>query len=88
MSVQETVEKLPPQNVEAEMAVIGSMLLDRDAISLAIEALNASYFYKEAHKKIYSAILKLFDENKGVDIVTLIEELKRSNSLEIGRAHV
>ena len=52
MSAQETVEKLPPQNTEAEMAVIGSMLLDREAISLAVETLNASYFYKEAHKNI------------------------------------
>ena len=82
MSAQEIVERLPPQNIEAEMAVLGSMLLDREAISQAIETLNASYFYKEAHKKLYSAILKLFDENKGVDIVTLIEELKKSNSLD------
>ena len=60
MSAQETVEKLPPQSIDAEIAVLGSMLLDRDAISHAIEGLNASYFYKEAHKKIYSAVLKLF----------------------------
>ena len=67
------------------MAVLGSMLLDRDSISQAVEMLDASYFYKETHKKIYSAVLKLFDQNKGVDIVTLVEELKRTNSLdEIG----
>lgn len=64
------------------MAVLGSMLLDRDAIAHAIETLNANYFYKEAHKKIYSAIVNLFDENKGVDIVTLVEELKKAGSLD------
>ena len=77
MPSQEMVEKLPPQSLEAEMAVLGSMLLDREATALAIEMLNQSYFYKDAHKKIYSAITKLFDENKAVDLVTVVEELKK-----------
>ena len=76
------MEKNPPQSIDAEMAVLGSMLLDRESISQAVETLDAGYFYKEAHKRIYSAILKLFDENKGVDIVTLTEELRRSGSLD------
>lgn len=78
----EMIEKIPPQSMDAEMAVLGSMLLDRDAISHAIEILNASHFYKDAHKKIYSAIIKLHDENKAVDLITLIEELKAANSLD------
>ena len=78
----EMIEKIPPQSMDAEMAVLGSMLLDRDAISHAIEILNASHFYKDAHKKIYSAIIKLHDENKAVDLITLIEELKATNSLD------
>jgi replicative DNA helicase len=82
MSAKETIEKLPPQSVEAEMAVLGSMLLDRDAIAQSVEMLDPSYFYKDAHKKIYSTILKLFDENKGVDIITIIDELKKSNWLD------
>lgn len=82
MSAQEIIEKLPPQSNDAEMAVLGSMLLDREPIMQAVEMLDASYFYKDAHKRIYSAILKLFDENRGVDIVTLIEELKKTNSLD------
>ena len=83
---QEFSEKIPPQSVEAEMAVLGSMLLDREAVSEAIEFLkDDSCFYREAHKKIYAAILKLYDENKGIDLITLAEELKKSNSLdEIG----
>ncbi|MDD5173865.1 MAG: replicative DNA helicase [Candidatus Omnitrophota bacterium] len=82
MPSQETIEKLPPQSLEAEMAVLGSMLLDREATALAIEMLNHSYFYKDAHKKIYSAIIKLFDENRAVDIVTVVEELKKNNALD------
>jgi replicative DNA helicase len=79
---QEMIDKIPPQNIEAEMAVLGSMLLDRDAISQAIELLDASYFYKEANRKIYSAIIKLYDQTKAVDMVTLIEELRSSNCLD------
>jgi replicative DNA helicase len=79
---QEILEKLPPQSLEAEMAVLGSMLLDREAIALAIERLDASSFYKDAHKNIYSAIIKLFDENKAVDLITVVEELKKTNALD------
>lgn len=82
MAGQEIIEKLPPQSLEAEMAVLGSMLLDHEAIVLGIELLAASCFYKDSHKKIYSAIIKLFDENKAVDLVTVVEELKKTNALD------
>jgi len=76
------IEKIPPQSIEAESAVLGSMLLDRDTIPQAIESLSPDCFYKDAHRKIYSAIIKLFDENKGVDLVTVMEELKKAGSLD------
>jgi len=76
------LEKLPPQNLEAETAVLGSMLLDREAIARAIEELEEASFYSEANKKIYSSIVKLYDENEAVDMVTLIEELKKRDQLE------
>ncbi|MGB2599830.1 MAG: DnaB-like helicase N-terminal domain-containing protein, partial [Candidatus Omnitrophota bacterium] len=66
------IEKVPPQNIEAEIAVLGSMLLDREAIARAIELLEENAFYSEANKKIFQAIVKLYDENRAVDIVTLI----------------
>jgi replicative DNA helicase len=44
--------------------------------------LNGECFYKDSHRKIYSAVVKLFDENKGVDLVTVVEELKKSGSLD------
>ncbi len=81
------LEKLPPQNLEAEMAVLGSMLMDEDAISQATELLDNDSFYKDTHKKIFEAIRDLYNANKAVDIITLTDELKRSLTLdEIGGA--
>lgn len=82
MAGQGIIDKIPPQNNEAEMAVLGAMLLDNETIPKAIEVLGEEFFYKNAHRKIYSAIVRLFDENKGVDLVTMIEELRRINSLD------
>lgn len=80
---QEITEKIPPQSIEAEIAVLGSMLLDREALGQAVELLKeGASFYKDSHKKIYSAIMKLYDENKAVDLITLIEELKKINALD------
>ncbi len=82
-----TLEKLPPQNLEAEMAVLGSMLMDVDAISIATESLDKDSFYKDTHKKIFEAIRDLYNANKAVDIITLTNELKRNETLdEIGGA--
>ncbi len=82
-----TLEKLPPQNLEAEMAVLGSMLMDEDAISSATELLDKDSFYKDTHKKIFEAIRNLYNANKAVDIITLTDELKRNLTLdEIGGA--
>ncbi|MFA5410362.1 MAG: replicative DNA helicase [Candidatus Omnitrophota bacterium] len=76
------LEKLPPQNLEAEMAVLGSLLIDEDAISVAIESLDGESFYKATHKKIFEAILDLYNANKAVDLITLTDELKRKGALE------
>jgi len=77
-----TFEKVPPQNTEAEMAVLGSMLIDDEAISEVIELLREESFYKEAHRIIYSRILNLYSANKAVDLITICDELKNSNLLE------
>jgi replicative DNA helicase len=73
---------LPPQNLEAEMAVLGSMMLDEKAISIAIELLDQNYFYKESHRKIFDGICNLYNANKAVDLVTVNDELKRSGVLD------
>lgn len=74
--------KVPPQNLDAEVAVLGAMLLERDAISRAIERLSENAFYSEANRRIYQATVLLYDRNEAVDIVTLIEELKRQEILD------
>jgi replicative DNA helicase len=77
-----SIEKLPPQNLEAEMAVLGSMLIDEDAISVAAESLDRDLFYKDSHKKIFEAIISLYGSNKAVDLITITDELKRKSTLE------
>jgi replicative DNA helicase len=76
------LEKLPPQNLEAEMAVLGSMLMDEDALSVAIETLDPDSFYKDSHKKIFQAMVDLYSANRAVDLITLTDELKRNNILD------
>jgi replicative DNA helicase len=76
------LEKVPPQNIEAEMAVLGSMLLNETAIHEVIEIIDESHFYKEGHRKIFASIINLYNQNKPVDIITLTDELKRLNALD------
>lgn len=82
-----SLEKIPPQNLEAEIAVLGSMLIEEEAIGQAVETVKASFFYNDAHKKIFEAMLDLYNANKAVDLVTLTEALKKRGSLdEVGGA--
>ena len=75
-------ERVPPQNIEAEQAVLGAMLIDKEAIAKATEVLSADDFYREAHRVIFSAMLELYNKNEAVDMVTVTETLKRDNKLE------
>ena len=64
------------------MAVLGSMLLDEEAVSVAVEKLDSGCFYKDTHRKIFQVISDLFNANKAVDLITLIDALKKDDSLE------
>lgn len=75
-------ERVPPQNIEAEQAVLGAMLIDKEAIAKASEILTADDFYREAHRVIFNAMLELYNKNEAVDMVTVTEILKRDNKLE------
>jgi len=72
----------PPQNISAEQAALGSMLLQEDAILHGVDILRPEDFYKKAHQNIFKCILELFEKSRGVDLVTLTEELNRKNLLE------
>jgi len=75
-------ERIPPQNLEAEQSVIGSMLIDKAAIVKAIEIMKPDSFYRDAHRFIFEAILDLFDRGEPVDLVTVTETLRKSGKLE------
>ncbi len=77
-----TLERLPPQNLEAEQAVLGSMLLEEEAMVQAAELLEEPAFYKDAHRKVFSTLLTLYRANVPVDLVTVTEELKKRDLLE------
>ena len=69
------IGKIPPNDTEAEQAVLGSMLTDKDAVILAIETLKEDDFYREDNKAIYSAMLNLYNRAEPIDIITVKEEL-------------
>ncbi|MBS4030406.1 MAG: replicative DNA helicase [Clostridiales bacterium] len=77
-----SLERIPPQNIEAEQSVLGSMLINKDAIIAAAEYLRAADFYRDGHQKIFSAMTALSERAEPVDLVTLVEELGRHNQLE------
>lgn len=74
--------KLQPQNIDAEKSVLGSILIDTDAIINVAEFLRPEHFYLEKHEVIYTAILTLFERRDPIDMVTLTSELKKDKTLE------
>lgn len=74
--------KIPPQNIEAEMATLGSMLIDEKIIAEIIELLDEAAFYKPEHKIIFNSIIFLFDTRKKIDILTVSDNLSKKKLLE------
>ncbi len=80
--------KLPPQAVDLEEAVLGALMLEKDALSVVIDVVKAESFYKDAHQKIFEAITNLFHNSSPVDLLTVAAELRKMGSLEmIGGAY-
>ena len=75
-------EKLPPQSVEAEQAVLGSILIDKKAIVKIGDILRAEDFYRDTHKIIYETMLELFEKNEPIDIMTVSNRLEEKELLE------
>lgn len=76
------LEKLPPQNIEAEKSVLGSLLIDKDAIIKVADILSPKDFYKEIHGEIYSAMLDLFEKREPIDVLSLANRLSEKRLLE------
>lgn len=84
MNPQPMIEgKMPPQAVELEEAVLGALMLERDALTNVIEILKPESFYKDAHTRIFTAIQTLFNNTEPVDILTVTQQLKKSGELDI-----
>ncbi len=84
------MERIPPHNLDAEKSVIGAAMLSKDALFDVLEEVKADDFYSKAHKEIFSVITDLQRRNIPVDVLTVAEELKRRNTLEVvgGRVYV
>jgi len=76
------LDRVPPQNVEAEQSVLGAMLIEREAISRVAEILRPEDFYREAHRLIYNAIVELYNKNEAADLITITEQLKKADKLD------
>ena len=76
------LDRLPPQNIEAEQFILGAVLLENEALAAVIEHIGPNDFYKEAHKKIFMAMLDLYEKNEPIDLITLTEQLSRKEQLE------
>lgn len=83
-------EKIPPHSIEAEKSVLGAAMLSKDALFDVVEVVKADDFYDENHKEIFKAMLNLHRKNAPVDALTVAEELKKRNSLNMvgGRAYI
>lgn len=75
--------KLPPQAVDLEEAVLGALMIEKDALNAVIDILHPESFYKESHQKIFKAIQNLFHATEPVDILTVTQSLKKSGELDI-----
>ncbi|MBL8012730.1 MAG: replicative DNA helicase [Candidatus Omnitrophica bacterium] len=74
--------RVPPQSTEAERAVLGAMMIDDEAIGVAIEHIDSSYFYETSHQKIFTSIVDLYSNRKNVDFITLSDHLKSQGLID------
>ena len=77
-----SIDRLPPQSIDAEQSVLGALLIDRDAVIEVADFLRPPDFYRQANGTVYNAILELYERREPVDIVTVSEVLERRSELE------
>src|SRR3990170_6186104 len=82
MSTNPPVDRVPPHNLEAEQSVLGSMLLERDAIARVVELVRPEDFYRDAHRKIFEVVVELFERGEPADLVSVTERLRSKGQLD------
>ncbi|MFH1504418.1 MAG: replicative DNA helicase [Candidatus Omnitrophota bacterium] len=78
----QNLDRIPPQNIDAEMATLGAMLLNEKVVSEIFELIDEDFFYKNEHKAIFSSVVSLFDRGKKIDILTVSEDLSKKKLLD------
>jgi replicative DNA helicase len=78
----DTFDRAPPYSLEAEMSVLGGMLIDKEAVTKVIEILSEGMFYREGNRRIHRAMLRLFERGDVIDVITVAEQLKNTSELE------
>lgn len=81
--ISESLGKLPPQAVDLEEAVLGALMLEKNALNSVVEFLKPEHFYVESHKVIYEAIVELFKSSEPVDMRTVVNQLRKQGKLEL-----
>ncbi|MFZ5518291.1 MAG: replicative DNA helicase [Candidatus Zhuqueibacterota bacterium] len=76
------MQRVPPQDIDAEMAVLGAMFIEAEAVGKAVEILDESSFYKTAHQKIFRAAVELYDRQEPIDVITIASALSKKGHLE------
>ncbi|MBI3975678.1 MAG: replicative DNA helicase, partial [Armatimonadetes bacterium] len=76
------LERVPPQSLDAEQGVLGSMLLERDAIARVVEVIRGDDFYRDVHRRIFEVMIDLFDRGEPVDLITVTDRLKGRGQLD------
>ena len=79
---QAVFDRTPPFSLEAETAVLGGMLIDREAVTRAVEHVNEAMFYREANRRLYRAMVRLFERGGVIDVITVSEELKKTGEMD------
>ncbi|PIV21786.1 MAG: replicative DNA helicase [Deltaproteobacteria bacterium CG03_land_8_20_14_0_80_45_14] len=74
--------KLPPQNIEAEQSILGGILIENEAVNRVMEILDADDFYRDAHRKIFNALINLSERDEPADLITLTNELRKIDQLD------
>jgi replicative DNA helicase len=78
----DTFDRDPPYSLEAEMAVLGGMLIDREAVTKVVEILSEGMFYREGNRRIHRAMVRLFERGDVIDVITVAEQLKNTSELD------
>ena len=87
--ISESLGKLPPQARDLEEAVLGALMLEKNALNAVVEFLKPEHFYADAHREIYQAIIDLFKASEPVDMRTVVNQLRKNAKLElVGGAYV